>query len=178
MLIGTRSVVASQTVSKCLSAAGLDHVVLNAEQSAEEASIIAQAGMTGRITVATNMAGRGVDIAVDPQVIERGGLHVILSERHDAGRIDRQMEGRTGRRGQPGTTEAVLSLEDSLLDLSPGRFLRMLSRRGDWFGRWCGLLLFEKAQRRAERSHARERKNLLAQDRRLGILLAFSGGAE
>jgi len=178
VLIGTRSVIASQTVSKCLSAEGLDHVVLNAEESAEEASIIAQAGLAGHITVATNMAGRGVDIAVDPQVIERGGLHVILSERHDAGRIDRQMEGRTGRRGQPGTTEAVLSLEDSLLDLSPGRFLRKLSRRGDWFGRWCGLLLFEKAQRRAERSHARERKNLLAQDRRLGILLAFSGGAE
>ncbi|MDN3720454.1 hypothetical protein QW131_17485 [Roseibium salinum] len=102
VLIATRSVNASRSASEWLSASGLEHTVLNAEQSAEEAEIIARAGEAGRITVATNMAGRGVDIKLDPAVIEVGGLHVILSERHDAGRIDRQMEGRAGRRGNPG----------------------------------------------------------------------------
>ena len=178
VLIGTRSVNASQTMSRWLEALGLEHAVLNAERSEDEAAIIAEAGQLGRITVATNMAGRGVDIAVDPQALRLGGLHVILSERHDAGRIDRQLEGRTGRRGQPGTTEAILSLEDPLLDLVPGGLLRWLVVGSTPFGRWCSLRLFENAQRRAERSHARDRKSLLAQDRRLGVLLAFSGGSE
>ena len=178
VLIGTRSVLASQTMSRWLADAGLEHAVLNAERSEDEAAIIARAGETGRITVATNMAGRGVDIAIDPDALRLGGLHIILSERHDAGRIDRQLEGRTARRGEPGTTEAILSLDDSLLDLVPGGLLRWCAGGTSAFGRWCGYRLFDVAQRRAERSHARDRKNLLAQDRRLGVLLAFSGGTE
>jgi preprotein translocase subunit SecA len=175
VLIGTRSVLASQKVSERLERAGLPHAVLNAEHSAEEAEVVAKAGEAGRITVATNMAGRGVDIAVDPDVLLLGGLHVILSERHDAGRIDRQLEGRTARRGEPGSTEAILSLEDPLLELLP-------VRASGWLGKSASLLvaprLFHSAQRRAERLHAQERKNLLMQDKRLGVLLAFSGANE
>lgn len=178
VLIGTRSVRASQTMSWWLAKSGLEHAVLNAERTADEAAIIARAGMVGRITVATNMAGRGVDIAVDPQALRLGGLHIILSERHDAGRIDRQLEGRTARRGEPGTTEAILSLEDPLLELVSGSPLRWFVGAGTTFGRWCGRRLFDSAQRLAERSHAKDRRRLLAQDRRLGVLLAFSGGME
>lgn len=178
VLIGTRSVAASQTISSRFDRAGLDHVVLNAERSADEARIIAQAGRTGRITVATNMAGRGVDIAVDPRALDLGGLHVILTERHDSRRIDRQLEGRTARQGEPGTVEHILSLEDPLLDLVPAVMPRLLARSAGAMGRWTGFWLFARAQRRAERSHGRQRKNLLAQDRRLSLLLAFSGGNE
>ncbi|NRQ16434.1 preprotein translocase subunit SecA [Ensifer sesbaniae] len=171
VLIATRSVSASEAVSAVLQGQGIEHRVLNAEQSSEEAEIIAQAGGVCRVTVVTNMAGRGVDIAVAPEALALGGLHVLLSERHDAGRIDRQMEGRTARKGDPGSTEAILSLEDPLLDLIPWQPLRLLGRCGKRAGLW----LFHLAQRRAERTHARDRKNLLAQDRRLGTLLAFSG---
>ncbi len=169
VLIGTRSVLASNRLSQILADEGLEHEVLNAENVAREAVIIAEAGRRGRITVATNMAGRGVDISVDSDLVDQGGLHVILSERHDAGRIDRQMQGRTARRGEPGTTEAVLSMEDPLLELLPRRLPRL---------RRFGAALFHLAQRRAERAHARDRRNLLAQDGRLGVLLAFSGGKE
>ncbi|WP_291150326.1 preprotein translocase subunit SecA [Ensifer sp. SSB1] len=171
VLIATRSVSASEAVSAVLYDHGITHRVLNAEQSSEEAEIIAQAGGVGRVTVATNMAGRGVDIAVVPQALALGGLHVLLSERHDAGRIDRQMEGRTARKGDPGSTEEILSLQDPLLDLIPFQSLRLFGRCGKRARLW----LFHMAQQRAERTHAKDRKNLLAQDRRLGTLLAFSG---
>jgi preprotein translocase subunit SecA len=155
--------------------AGLDHVVLSAAQDQEEAAIVARAGEAGRITVATNMAGRGTDIKLGPGVAKRGGLHVIMTERHDAGRIDRQLEGRCARQGDPGMTEAILSLEDPLLALAPGitsgRMLRMLGGAG-------GQRAFRRAQRRAERIHAKARRDLLKLDRRLGKMLAFSGGLE
>lgn len=117
-------------------------------------------------------------IGVDRSALSRGGLHVILTERHDAGRIDRQSEGRTGRGGEPGSVEHILSLEDSLLELAPGRPLRYWADSTGVFGRMAGAWLFRRAQRRAERSHSRQRKTLLARDRRLSVLLAFSGGAE
>ena len=178
VLIGTRSVLASQVMSQRLTEAGLPHEVLNAERAADEAAVIARAGEAGRITVATNMAGRGVDIAVDAGSIEAGGLHVILSERHDAGRIDRQLEGRTARRGEPGSTEAILSLEDPLLELAPRGPVRWFAGSSKGFRQWCARQLFAIAQRRAEQSHARDRRSVLAQDRRLGTLLAFSGAME
>ncbi|MEO0829191.1 MAG: prepilin peptidase, partial [Pseudomonadota bacterium] len=134
VLIGTRSVLASETLSDHLTAAGLEHEVLNANADAREADIVSLAGQPGRVTVATNMAGRGVDIRLGRGVEAAGGLHVILSERHDSGRIDRQLEGRTARRGEPGSTEALLSLEDPILDLVQGtllaRLLRVLPLRG------------------------------------------------
>lgn len=178
VLIGTRSIAASERVSAHLAAAGLPHVVLNAAQDKLEADIIAQAGQIGRITVATNMAGRGVDIRLGDGVAERGGLYVILSERHDAGRIDRQLMGRCARQGEPGTTELILSLEDPLLDVLDWRLMRRLARRSDAPGRWLAQSLFRRAQRKAERVHSRMRRLMLRGDQRLGTLLAFSGEME
>jgi preprotein translocase subunit SecA len=178
VLIGTRSVTASETVSERLSEAGLEHVVLSAAQDRHEAEIIAEAGKRARISVATNMAGRGVDIRLAPGVAELGGLHVILSERHDAGRIDRQLEGRCGRQGDPGSTEAILSLDDPLLELVARPFWLPLMLRVRPLGRWSGLVLLRRAQRRAERVHARTRRDLMRLDQRQGVLLAFSGRME
>jgi preprotein translocase subunit SecA len=154
------------------------HDVLSAAQDEHEAEIIAQAGVPSRVTVATNMAGRGVDIRLDEGVAERGGLHVILTERHDARRIDRQLEGRCARQGDPGSTEACLSFEDPLLDLSGSVVPRYLATH---VGAVLPLLrrwLFRKAQRRAEKNHGRARYELLKYDRKLGVILAFSGGKE
>ncbi|MDV7141584.1 hypothetical protein R3X27_02700 [Tropicimonas sp. TH_r6] len=177
VLIGTRSVAASVQASAVLTAAGIDHQVLNAENDTEEAAVIAGAGAPGRVTVATNMAGRGVDIALEDGVSAVGGLHVILTERHDAGRIDRQLAGRAGRRGEPGSAEEILSLDDQLLDLLQMPLRRRLARIG-WGTYGLRLRLFNRAQRRTERAHARVRKELVRQDRRLNTLLSFTGGLE
>lgn len=178
VLIGTRSVATSETVSQHLLTAGLAHDVLNAKDDGREAEIIAEAGKLGHITVATNMAGRGVDIVLGAGVAGAGGLHVILTERHDSKRIDRQLEGRTARRGEPGSTEAILSLEDSLLDLVERSYLKRLGGAGGLTGRFSATWLFRLAQRRAERHHSRARRILLDQDRRLSTILAFSGKPE
>ncbi|WP_172329195.1 hypothetical protein [Mangrovicoccus sp. HB161399] len=177
VLVGTRSVAASLTVSEALQAAGLEHRVLNAENDHEAAEIIAEAGQAGRITVATNMAGRGVDIKLGPGVAEAGGLHVILTERHDAGRIDRQLAGRAGRRGERGSVAAILSLEDPLLDVIEAPVSKLLARL-PVLGAGPRIGLFDRAQRRAEKSHARARRDLVRQDRRLNQLLSFTGGLE
>jgi preprotein translocase subunit SecA len=178
VLVGTRSVAASERASRFLDEAGVEHVVLSAAQDREEAEIIARAGDPGRVTIATNMAGRGVDIRLGPGVAALGGLHVIMSERHDSARIDRQLLGRCGRQGEPGTTEAIVSLEDPLLELSGGASSRRLARLPGPLGRWPGRVLFDRAQRRAERAHSRMRRELIRYDERLNTLLAFAGRAE
>jgi preprotein translocase subunit SecA len=178
VLVGTRSVGASQRASEFLTAAGLDHVVLNAAQDRNEAEIIAQAGERGRITIATNMAGRGVDIKLDKGIAELGGLHVIMSEMHDSGRIDRQLIGRCARQGEPGSVEAHLSLEDPLLDTFGVAGLRWLARRQGLLKRQAGRWVFSRAQRRAERAHSRMRADLVKFDQKLGGLLSFAGRME
>ena len=165
VLIGTRSVIASETLSATLTAAGLPHEVLNANEDAREAEIIAVAGQAGRITVATNMAGRGVDIALGEGVAARGGLHVIMTERHDSRRIDRQLEGRTARRGEPGSTEVILSLEDPLLATMKGSALARTARGPGTIAGRAARRLFTAAQSRAEATHSRARRLLLDQDR-------------
>lgn len=180
VLIGTRSVAASEAASGELTRLGIAHDLLNARNDSAEAEIIARAGQSGRVTVATNMAGRGVDISLGEGVAVLGGLHVILTERHDSKRIDRQLEGRTARRGEPGTSEAILSLEDAILEMTTaGRgFLARLARVPGTGGRLAARILFRRAQKRAERANARARRILLDQDRRLGTMLAFSGEPE
>jgi preprotein translocase subunit SecA len=182
VLIGTRSVAASEQASQCLTEAGLKHRVLNARQDREEAETIAEAGKSGTVTVATNMAGRGTDILLDQPVAEAGGLHVIMTERHEARRIDRQLAGRCGRQGDPGRVEAHLSLEDELLGkFAPRHYLvvlRSLSRVLNSVPSGPGRLLAHAAQRRAERHSARIRRSVLRIDERLGDLLAFSGRPE
>ena len=183
VLVGTRSVEASEHLSRLLVQAGLPHKVLNARQDQEEADIIAQAGEPARITVATNMAGRGTDIHLAPGVAERGGLQVIATERHETRRIDRQLFGRCGRQGDPGTSEVLVSLEDELVTVYVNKAFQwvaaaLLTRPGAFTGRWIGKILFHRAQRKAERLHARARHNLLKMDEQLGDSLAFSGRPE
>jgi preprotein translocase subunit SecA len=177
VLVGTRSVAASEHLAKLLDAAGLRYRLLNARQDRDEAEIVARAGEPGCITVATNMAGRGTDIRLGQGVAELGGLHVIATELHDAARIDRQLYGRCGRQGDPGSYEAILAFEDDLaksfapLGAKPLLRLQRVPRR-------LGKAVFALAQWRAERTHSRARRDLLDLDDYLGDILAFSGRGE
>jgi preprotein translocase subunit SecA len=181
VLIGTRSVAASEHLSALLHAAGLDHVVLNARQDRDEAEIVARAGHPHRITVATNMAGRGTDIRLAPGVAERGGLHVILTEFHEATRIDRQLFGRAGRRGDPGTYEAIVALGDELFTRFARRFAGALVPLGTpnaLVSRPVGAALRRQAQGAAERHNSRIRKMTVRLDKSLDKSLAFTGRRE
>jgi preprotein translocase subunit SecA len=182
VLVGTGSVAASEHLSRLLAAAGLPHRVLNARQDAHEAAIVAQAGEPGRITVATHMAGRGTDIRLGPGVAERGGLHVIATERAPARRIDRQLAGRCGRQGDPGSHELLLSLEDEpVVRRVPGPVRRLgvwtLSRTGPT-QEWVGRALTLWPQRAEEARSARNRGSLVALDEVRDAQLAFAGRAE
>ena len=166
VLIGTRSIDKSEHLSQLMDAKGIEHVVLNARHIAKEAEIVAAAGEKGHVTVATNMAGRGTDIKLGEGVEEIGGLHVICTELHEARRIDRQLIGRCGRQGDPGTFRQFLAMDDEILEtgFNPKKARRLLesarpkangmidaSRKG----------LFRRAQRNVERRHFRDRKALL-----------------
>ena len=182
VLVGTCSVAASEHLSELLEARGLPHQVLNARQDAQEAQIVAEAGQPGRITVATNMAGRGTDIRLDSGVAESGGLHVIATQRNEARRIDRQLFGRCGRQGDPGSFEAILSLDnDSVRAYYPARLQHLLPRLGRPplpMPRRLGDLLTSLPQRAEEARHARTRRNLIQVEEYLEDLLAFSGPKE
>jgi preprotein translocase subunit SecA len=182
VLIGTRTVAASERLASLLAAEGLDCQLLNARQDAEEALIVARAGEPSRITIATNMAGRGTDIKLAPGIAEKGGLHVLMTERHEAGRIDRQLAGRCGRQGEPGSCEAFLSLEDPLLE-APFTGLRgRVGRLFKWWGydmrRTAGSRMMARAQKKVEKAHAGVRKRLLKYDEELGDVLSFSGRSD
>jgi preprotein translocase subunit SecA len=178
VLIGTRSVEKSEKLSVLLKEVGIDHQVLNAKQHEQEAKVVEHAGQPGRVTIATNMAGRGTDIKLGPGVAEAGGLHVLGTERHDARRIDRQLAGRAGRQGDPGSCQFLLSLEDELLEgLGPDRqaALQERGRRGgnvDWQS-YRGLFL--KAQRRVERRHRRQRVDLMLYEKQRQEILKDLG---
>lgn len=178
VLIGTRSVEASENLSARFHEQGINHAVLNARNDKEEAETVAQAGQPGRITVATNMAGRGTDIKPAEEVSRKGGLYVILTEFHESARVDRQLFGRCARQGQPGRVEAMVSLEDDLFGrfapLLLGISMRILIRRGA-IPPWLLNMLVNYAQRAAEKHNAGIRTSTLKQDRKLQSLLAFSG---
>lgn len=177
VLIGTRSVEASEALARLFTDAGLPHVVLNARNEPEEAKLVAAAGEAGRITIATNMAGRGTDIKLSPEVAANGGLHVILTEYHESGRIDRQLFGRCGRQGDPGSHQAIVALDDHLFDLYAGPLARLLAKWHAADGRmptWIAHLLRIAAQTRAERLHRRIRRATLKADLDLEKALAFS----
>ena len=172
VLIGTRSVAASEKLSAHLNEAGLEHQLLNARQDEQEAEIVAQAGQRGRIMVATNMAGRGTDIKLGPGIAELGGLHVIATELHESARIDRQLFGRGARQGDPGTVEAMISLEDELIRVYLGGFGNLPKRLQNPRLRRS---LFALAQKRAEAANIGIRKQLLNFEEQLGDMLAFTG---
>jgi len=178
VLLGTRSVAASERASAALTELGLEHRVLNAKQDEEEAEIVSHAGEAGRITIATNMAGRGTDIKLAEGVADFGGLHVILSERHDSARIDRQLAGRCARQGDPGHYEELLSLEDSIMAMAGGLTGTPVALLARLSPRLFGALALRVAQWRAERAHTRIRKELLKMDQKMGKTLAFSGSSE
>jgi preprotein translocase subunit SecA len=182
VLVGTRSVKASDTLSRLLRDRGLEHALLNARQDAEEAGIVAQAGGKGRITVATNMAGRGTDIQLGDGVATLGGLHVIATELHEARRIDRQLFGRCARQGDAGSCEAIVSLEDELPQIYSPRLWKSLAGAVPGSGRGASAKLsalgLRMAQRAAEKLHRRGRRDLLQFDEHLDSALAFSGRPE
>ena len=168
ILIGTRSIAKSETVSRALKELGVPHEVLNARQVEREAEIVEQAGQKMRVTVATNMAGRGTDIKIDDEVCELGGLHVIGTEMHESARIDQQLYGRCGRQGDPGTVQLYIAAADKLLESAFGkqkadRMRKMAKIRG----RRHWIRLFEKAQLKVERQHYRSRKILMFNEKQL-----------
>ena len=179
VLVGTRSVQASEHLSRLLVEAELEHQVLNAVRHAEEAQIVAGAGQAGRVTVATNMAGRGTDIKLGRGVAEAGGLAVIGSERHESGRIDRQLYGRAARQGDPGTARAIVCIEDELIGRYSPHTAKALAKR---FGRsdreiTSGFVrrVFDSAQGKAEKLALRQRKGVLRTDDWLDEYLGFAG---
>jgi preprotein translocase subunit SecA len=181
VLIGTRSVKASEQISAVLTQRGIEHALLNAKQDNAEAEVIALAGQPGRVTVATNMAGRGTDIRLGPGVAERGGLHVILTEYHESRRIDRQLFGRCGRQGDPGSCEVIVSLEDETFAVHAPAATRLVRRMVDNGRRLPpGVygVLRALAQFAAERRSADVRTQNLKLDLRLEQVLAFSGRGE
>ena len=181
VLIGTRSVQSSEEISAVLTAHGIEHALLNAKQDRTEAEIIAQAGQPGRVTVATNMAGRGTDISLGSGVAEAGGLHVILTEYHESRRIDRQLFGRCARQGDPGSCQAIVSLQDEIFTLCAPAATRMFSRitsnqsEVPTLAHWA---LKSLAQNSSERRNTNVRVQNLKLDRRLNQVLAFSGRGE
>ena len=182
VLVGTRSVAASEQLSALLHGRGLEHVVLNARQDSEEAAIVSRAGGVGCVTVATNMAGRGTDIHIEPSVVERGGLHVILTEFHESTRIDRQLFGRCGRQGDAGSHESVVSLEDEIFTRHAGWSTKLLATRyagaNAALPAWTGTALRTVAQQAAERTNAHLRRVTLELDRKLDSALGFAGKTE
>ena len=176
VLVGSRSVEASERIAALLDEAGVRHRLLNARQDKDEAETVAHAGEPGMVTVATNMAGRGTDIKLTQKSLAAGGLHVIVTEMNEAGRIDRQLYGRCARQGDPGSTETFVSLEDELI-VRYGIAARKLIGRALTDPR-AGRLVFHLAQKRAERVHAMMRQEVLEMDDYLGDLLAFAGRAE
>jgi preprotein translocase subunit SecA len=164
ILVGTRSIDKSRLLASMLTAAGIQHSVLNAHEIEKEAEIVAQAGHAGRVTVATNMAGRGTDIKLPSSVAESGGLHVICTELHDSARIDRQLMGRCGRQGDPGTVRQYMSLDDDVIRTGYGpdvaEKMTQLGTTGNSDPQRF-LRLIQRAQRKVEQRHLRDRFVLL-----------------
>ena len=182
LLVGTCSVAESEQVSNWMYESGIPHRVLNAKQDKDEASIIAEAGQPGAITVATNMAGRGTDIALGEGVEDQGGLHVLALSRNESRRVDRQLYGRSARQGQPGSAEAMLSLQDPALEqFYSSAMLRLMAKfatgkRPLWS--WLSRPLLRLPQQSHEREQHRSRKLLMKEDKKLQRILAFSGRFE
>ena len=164
VLIGTRSIDKSLIIAQHLDERGIEYQILNAYHVEEEAEIVARAGQVGRVTVSTNMAGRGTDIRLGDHVEEMGGLHVICTEMHESARIDRQLIGRCGRQGDPGSYRQYLALDDELLltGFGPKPAERYKKKGADTDRRFNSLeKRFKKAQRKVEKKHFRQRKALM-----------------
>ncbi len=169
VLVGTTSVEVSETISRMLKRKGVQHNVLNAKQHHREAEVVAHAGEISAVTIATNMAGRGTDIKLGTGVVDRGGLYILGTERHESRRIDRQLRGRSGRQGDPGTTKFFLSLEDDLMRLfGSDRISSVMEKMGLKEGEVIQHPLItrsvERAQKKVEENNFSIRKRLLEYD--------------
>ena len=169
VLVGTISIETSELISQLLKREGVPHSVLNAKHHAQEAEIVAQAGQAGKVTIATNMAGRGTDIKLGEGVVELGGLHILGTERHESRRIDNQLSGRSGRQGDPGSSRFYLSLEDDLMrlfgsDRLSGLMQKLGMQEGEPIENNMVSRAIENAQKRVEGHHFEIRKTLLDYD--------------
>ncbi len=169
VLVGTTSVEISELVSRMLQLKKIKHQVLNAKQHQREAEVVAEAGKPGTVTIATNMAGRGTDIKLTPESRAAGGLAIIGTERHESRRVDRQLRGRSGRQGDPGTSQFYVSLEDNLMRLfMPERIARIMDRLGLKEGEVISHSMvtssIERAQKKVEENNFGIRKRLLEYD--------------
>ncbi len=169
VLVGTTSVEISELVSRMLQIRKIKHQVLNAKQHQREAEIVAEAGKPGTVTIATNMAGRGTDIKLTPESKAAGGLAIVGTERHESRRVDRQLRGRSGRQGDPGTSQFFVSLEDNLMRLfMPERIARVMDKLGLKEGEVIQHSMvtssIERAQKKVEENNFGIRKRLLEYD--------------
>jgi preprotein translocase subunit SecA len=168
-LVGTTSVEVSELLSKMLGVKKIPHNVLNAKQHAREAQVVAEAGLAGAVTIATNMAGRGTDIKLGPGVKEAGGLAIVGTERHESRRVDRQLRGRSGRQGDPGTTQFYVSLEDDLMRMFGSERIASLMdkmgyKEGEVIQHSMVTKSIERAQKKVEENNFGIRKRLLEYD--------------
>ncbi len=169
VLVGTTSVETSELISKILTARKIKHNVLNAKLHKKEADIVAEAGQSGTVTISTNMAGRGTDIKLGPGVKEKGGLAIVGTERHDSRRVDRQLRGRAGRQGDPGSSQFFVSLEDDLMRLfGSDRIARIMDsigiKEGEVIQHKMISKSIERAQKKVEENNFGIRKRLLEYD--------------
>jgi preprotein translocase subunit SecA len=169
ILVGTTDVQVSELLSKMLQARKIPHNVLNAKQHAREAQVVAEAGLAGAVTIATNMAGRGTDIKLGPGVKDAGGLAIVGTERHESRRVDRQLRGRSGRQGDPGSTQFFVSLEDDLMRMfGSERIASLMDRMGYKEGEVIQHSMvsksIERAQKKVEENNFGMRKRLLEYD--------------
>jgi len=169
VLIGTASIEKSEMIHERLKKEKIPHNILNAKNHAQEAEIIKNAGQKGAVTVATNMAGRGVDIKIDDEVRSLGGLAILGTERHESRRIDNQLRGRSGRQGDPGESQFFLSLDDNLLRIFGGEKIRNIMNRlgvedGEYIDSKIVTRSVEKAQKKVENQHYEARKHILEYD--------------
>ena len=169
VLVGTASIEKSELLHNLLKQAKIPHTVLNAKQHTKESEIIKDAGLKGSVTIATNMAGRGVDIKIDDEVRDLGGLYIIGTERHESRRIDNQLRGRSGRQGDPGVSQFYLSLEDGLLrifgsDKLKGIMERLGLKEGEHIESTLVTRSVQNAQKKVENLHFESRKHLLEYD--------------
>src|SRR6185295_6991784 len=169
VLVGTTSVEVSELLSRMLKLKGIKHNVLNAKQHQREAEIVAEAGLTSAVTIATNMAGRGTDIKLGPGVKEAGGLAIVGTERHDSRRVDRQLRGRAGRQGDPGSSQFFVSLEDDLMRMfGSERIAKVMDfagyKEGEVIQHSMITKSIERAQKKVEENNFGIRKRLLEYD--------------
>src|SRR6185503_63290 len=169
ILVGTTSVEVSELLSRMMKQKAVPHNVLNAKQHAKEAQVVAEAGLAGAVTIATNMAGRGTDIKLGPGVKEAGGLAIIGTERHESRRVDRQLRGRAGRQGDPGSSQFYVSLEDDLMRMFGSERIAAIMdklgyKEGDVIQHSMISNSIERAQKKVEENNYGIRKRLLEYD--------------